>query len=185
MIAKALLFLSGITIFGAALVFALILGGPAQAQVEGYPCNGTPGERVVGRAQVDQAGTMGDYCVVDQGSEQEAPARPTGWWEKTWGAIAPSPKGGVLGVSTGASSKAAAERLALTDCKTKGGKACFVDLAYHNQCAVMIVGNKFISSFSNATVTEASARGLARCRTNDTNCTVYYSACTEPIYHPN
>ena len=56
-----------------------------------------------------------------QPAQQQPPPQPTGYWEKTWGAIAPSPKGGVLGTALGASSKEEAERLALEDCKAKGG----------------------------------------------------------------
>lgn len=124
--------------------------------------------------------------VYYQGPGQQSappPPRPTGWWETTWGAIAPSPVGGVLGTAVGASTKEEAEQRALQDCIAKGGGACAVDLAYHNQCAVMILGDKFISTYSNATIEEASERGLARCRSRDTNCSVYYSACTEPIFH--
>lgn len=108
--------------------------------------------------------------------------RPSGYWEKTWGAIAPSPKGGVLGTAVGAKTKQAAERLALSDCKAKGGGACKVNLAYHNQCAVMIVGDKYLTSYSNATIEEAANRGLKECNADNTGCRVYYSACTEPIY---
>ena len=122
----------------------------------------------------------------NQSAQQQAvpqlPPQPTGYWVKTWGAIAPSPKGGVLGTAVGADSKAEAERLALADCKKKGGQSCQVDLAYHNQCAVMILGQKFISTFGNATIKEASERGLKHCQKNDTNCRVYYSACTEPRF---
>lgn len=118
-----------------------------------------------------------------QPMQQPPPPQPTGWWEKTWGAIAPSPVGGVLGTALGASSKEEAERLALADCKAKGGGACEVNLAYHNQCAVMIVGDKYLTSYGNATIEEATSRGLEACRKDNTNCRVYYSACTEPIFH--
>lgn len=120
--------------------------------------------------------------VYSTGPKNQAPPQPTGYWVKTWGAIAPSPKGGILGTAVGADSKAEAERLALADCKKKGGTECEVDLAYHNQCAVMILGQKFINTFSNATIKEASERGLKHCQSNDTNCRVYYSACTEPYF---
>jgi hypothetical protein len=58
------------------------------------------------------------------GPRQQQPPQPTGYWETTWGAIAPSPVGGVLGTAVGAHSKEEAERLALEDCKAKrGGRA--------------------------------------------------------------
>lgn len=113
----------------------------------------------------------------------QQPPQPTGYWEKTWGAIAPSPAGGILGTALGASSKEEAERLALADCKQKGGGACQVNLAYQNQCAVMIVGDKYLTSYSNATIDQAKERGLTECQKDNSNCRVYYSACTEPKFH--
>jgi hypothetical protein len=123
--------------------------------------------------------------AAQQQQMQQPPPRPqpTGWWEKTWGAIAPSPVGGVLGTALGARSKEEAERLALDDCEAKGGRACEVNLAYHNQCAVMIVGDDYLTSYSNATIEEATRRGLRECSKDNSNCRVYYSACTEPIFH--
>ena len=117
-----------------------------------------------------------------QAPPQQAP-QPSGYWEKTWGAIAPSPKGGVLGTALGASSKEEAERLALEDCKAKGGGACKVDIAYHNQCAVMVLGSRFLNTARAATIAEASDLGLEYCREKDSDCRVYYSACTEPVFH--
>lgn len=113
----------------------------------------------------------------------QQPPQPAGYWEKTWGAIAPSPVGGVLGTALGASSKEEAERLALEDCKAKGGGACEVEMAYHNQCAVMTVGDEFLGSASAGSIERAQEIGLAACRERDTNCSIYYSACTEPIFH--
>lgn len=114
---------------------------------------------------------------------QRLPPQPTGYWEKTWGAIAPSPVGGVLGTAVGASSKEEAERVALADCKAKGGGACEVQIAYHNQCGVMTIGNERLFTASAGTVEEAKEYGLELCQAKDTNCRVYYSACTEPIFH--
>ena len=118
-----------------------------------------------------------------QPAQQQPPPQPTGYWEKTWGAIAPSPKGGVLGTALGASSKEEAERLALEDCKAKGGAACQVDLVYHNQCAAMVVGDKRLRLQGAESIEAASALAMSRCTDSDTNCKVYYSACTEPIFH--
>lgn len=129
-------------------------------------------------------------CVTPNhmGSAQQAqqpppPPQPTGYWEKTWGAIAPSPVDGILGTSVGESTEEEAKRVALSDCQAKGGAECNINLAYHNQCAVMIAGEKFINSFGNATIAEAEQRGLEHCRQRDSKCRVYYSACTEPIFH--
>ncbi|WP_242162771.1 DUF4189 domain-containing protein [Lysobacter sp. M15] len=119
-----------------------------------------------------------------QQQQQALPPRPTGYWEKTWGAIAPSPVGGVLGTSLGASSKEEAERLALKDCTSKGGKACEVEIAYQNQCAVMVTGKANYRFASAASIPEASQLGIQLCKERgDDSCSVYYSACTEPIFH--
>jgi hypothetical protein len=116
--------------------------------------------------------------------QQMPPPQPTGYWEKTWGAIAPSPVGGVLGAATGASSKEEAERLALQDCKAKGGGACEVEMTYHNQCAVMVTGQANYRFASAGSIPEASELGINLCKERgDSNCSVYYSACTEPIFH--
>ena len=118
-----------------------------------------------------------------QQPRQQQP-RPTGYWQKTWGAIAPSPIGGVLGTAVGARSKKEAERLALADCKAKGGKACEVEIAYHNQCVVMVSGQANYRFASAGSISEASQLGIKLCKQRgDSNCNVYYSACTEPIFH--
>lgn len=163
---------------------SLVCGGSAMAQQAPHVCGAGPGpNETMAGVQPGGPGVAPTPLCYWRSDSQQAPSQPTGYWEKTWGAIAPSPAGGVLGIAVGAGSKEEAERIALADCKTKGGGACKVDIAYHNQCAVMILGDKFISTFGNATVEEASERGLAHCRKNDTNCRVYYSACTKPIFH--
>lgn len=113
----------------------------------------------------------------------ESPPRPTGYWEKTWGAIATSDTGGALGTATGLSSKEQAERVAMQDCKTKGGGGCRVGLSYQNQCAVMAVGDG-IALTRAASIEEAKADALKTCESKQDNCRVYYSACTEPKFHP-
>ena len=123
------------------------------------------------------------YYVGPRDQPQQMAPQPTGWWEKTWGAIAPSPKGGVLGTAIGAKSKREAERLALADCQSKGGQACSVSLAYHNQCGSMAIGEKKFFTARAGSESEARAYGLELCEREDANCQVYYSACTEPVFH--
>lgn len=124
-----------------------------------------------------------DTPAQQQPQESSLPPQPSGYWEKTWGAIAPSPVGGVLGTAVGASSKEEAERLALVDCKAKGGRACEVNLVYHNQCAAMVVGDKRLKLYGAGTIQEAADLAMSECEKSDANCEVYYSACTEPIFH--
>lgn len=110
--------------------------------------------------------------------------RPSGYWEKTWGAIATPPShGGVTGIAVGAHSQRDAERLALADCKAKGGGVCSVKLSYLNQCAVMTVGSGFSCATSAESIERATEIGMADCRKRGVHCRVEYSGCTEPIFH--
>lgn len=123
------------------------------------------------------------YRISTEGG-QSPPRGPIGYWETTWGAIAPSPVGAVLGTAVGAPSKEEAERLALEDCKVKGGTACRVIAVYSNQCGAMIVGSNELYGVSGPTKRKAEKAGIDYCKdSNDTDCRVYYSECTKPIFH--
>lgn len=124
-----------------------------------------------------------NYNSAGQQPQQQLPPQPTGWWETTWGAIAPSPKGGVLGTAVGAKNKEEAERLALADCVAKGGGSCEVRIAYHNQCAVMVLGDTIYRTARAGSIDAAAKIGIDACSKESTNCRVYYSACTKPIFH--
>lgn len=168
-------------------LLALAGGAAAQSQAP-HVCGAGPGPNEV-MAGVQPGGNgvaptpLCYWKSQPQQPQQQLPPQPSGYWEKTWGAIAPSPVGGVLGTATGASSKEEAERLALEDCKAKGGGACKVDLVYHNQCAAMVLGKMVFNLSSAASVEEAAESGIRRCQKEDTDCRIYYSACTEPIFH--
>jgi hypothetical protein len=116
-------------------------------------------------------------------NQQPAAPQPTGYWQKTWGAIATSETGGVLGTAVGEADKAQAEQVAMRDCVTKGGGGCRVDLSYHNQCAAVVLGADFLRLYGAGSIEKASERGLQECNSEHGNCRVYYSACTEPIFH--
>lgn len=126
---------------------------------------------------------ISNYNSTGQQPQQQLPPQPTGYWEKTWGALVSSETGGALGTSLGASTKSEAERLALADCKAKGGGGCRVDLTYHNQCAAMVIGDRTYRMYGAATIKEAVSIGMKECESKQSNCRVYYSACTEPIFH--
>lgn len=160
----------------AVTILVVLVAGSSQAQ--DHPVN-SPAYHAVHHPQSPY------YTGPRQPPAQQSqpPPQPTGYWEKTWGAIAPSPVGGVLGTALGASSKEEAERLALEDCKAKGGGACKVDIAYHNQCAVMVLGDEVFNTAHAASIEEAANIGMQQCQRESGNCRVYYSACTEPIFH--
>ncbi len=97
-----------------------------------------------------------------------------------WGAIVADVKGGVLGVSTHASSERASERIATRECKNKGGHNCKVMLTYMNQCAVLVIGSDLAIADGGLTIEAASEKALNECKADDYNCRVYYSACSIP-----
>ncbi|WP_190238574.1 DUF4189 domain-containing protein [Marilutibacter maris] len=166
------------------LVMGLLVSGGAHAQMNNNQYHQQQ-QRIQNQNHAAEQNRMG-YMTQQQQMQQQLPPpppQPTGWWETTWGAIAPSPVGGVIGEALGASSKEEAERTALADCEAKGGGACRVDIAYHNQCAVMVVGEKFLNTARAGSVDEASDLGVSYCEEKDRNCRVHYSACTEPVFH--
>ena len=90
----------------------------------------------------------------------------------------------MVGTAVGAKSKHEAKRLAMADCMAKGGGgACKVDVTYHNQCAAMVLGENTYSWARAATVEEATEIAFKDCIVGNNNCRVYYSACTEPVFH--
>ena len=91
----------------------------------------------------------------------------------------------MLGTAVGAKSKHEAERLALADCESKGGGACKVQVSYYNQCGVMVLGQERLFTARAGSEAEAAEEGLKYCLdSGDSNCRIYYSACTEPLFHP-
>lgn len=156
----------------------LLLNGVASAQ--GCP-NGIPSANNPGCIPPDDS--LSPYYEGSSGLQSVSPAaRPSGSWQKTWGAIATSLSGGALGVVTGALSKQEAEQRAFADCKAKGGGGCQVDLTYRNQCAAMVVGKVEVKLAGAPTIQEATQISMKACQDLDRGCRVYYTACTEPIF---
>ena len=104
----------------------------------------------------------------------EPPAR----WADTWGAISVDGISGSLGAVVGFPNEKEAQQAALNKCRTNGGNDCNLDLTYHNQCAVMILGSKKYNTASAATVGRATQIGMETCNAADTSCRVYYSGCS-------
>ncbi|WP_082648477.1 DUF4189 domain-containing protein [Lysobacter capsici] len=102
----------------------------------------------------------------------------------TWGAVALSSTG-EIGAITGQPSESKAKREALARCAGYGGKDCKLNLAYKNQCVVVVwpsvVGASAFSQ-SAASVEEASDMALPACAAKSgAQCKIAYSACTEPV----
>ncbi|MCU4638996.1 DUF4189 domain-containing protein [Acinetobacter courvalinii] len=102
-------------------------------------------------------------------------------WATRWGAIATDGPTASLGAVVDMRSKRQAEKAALTECRAKGGKKCEVDLAYYNQCAVMVTGDNSYLSQGAVSKEEATRIAMQKCQAKDVNCRVYYSGCSMPV----
>lgn len=112
---------------------------------------------------------------------QPQPLPPPAQWTSRWGAIATYAPTGVLGSSENLPSKDQAEQAALSDCKARGGLNCKIDIAYGNECAAVVVGDKGYNVNPGATADLASEMGMKICTEDGGNgCHVYYSACSLP-----
>lgn len=147
------------------------------AHAQAYPCSGPgPGEVVVGQTQGGQGIAPIPLCQrVDQ---PQSPPPPQ--WESRWGAITTDVQHGVVGSSTGELNASAAEQRAITDCKTKGGKDCQVQISFSNGCGVMLVGKKTFNLNMGETEAIATQKAMQTCSANDTDCQVYFSICSPP-----
>lgn len=111
------------------------------------------------------------------------PVAPPMIWADRWGAIAIAPhsaagNSGVVGASVGLSSRGEARKVAMAECRAKRGEGCKIELAYFNQCAVIVWGDNGYLTQGAATVGEASRLGIKECSKHDVNCQIYYSNCS-------
>lgn len=156
----------------------LMLSGSALAE-GGCPAGYTP----INNGQNWTCIPGGNDAPAQQQPQQSLPPQPSGYWEKTWGAIAGDSPNGILGMVVGASSETQARSMAISDCEAKGGKNCKVHLVYHNQCAAFVTGDNGYSATGAASIDEAVEISMDDCQNSDSGCRVYYSACTDPIFH--
>lgn len=128
-------------------------------------------------------GSDNSACGPDD-SQQQAPARqqlpPRQRWEDRWGAIATDGPGGSFGASTNMLSRNSAENRALVECHSKKMNVCSIELWYRDACAAMVIGDNRHTSNYAPTESEAVQIGMQKCNAVDTNCHVYYSACSLP-----
>lgn len=131
-------------------------------------------------------GTDISSCGPDDSQNQEgvgntsASSAPV--WESRWGAIATYAPTGILGVSTYLPTRGQAIQSALADCKSKGGPACKLEVAYDNECAAVVVGSTGYNVTANPTVEGAIDSGMETCRNSGgQGCHMYYSACSLPV----
>jgi hypothetical protein len=157
-------------------LFLLILVEIAHAE-QGCPDGLYPGGAAPGQICIPMPG----YGV---GGNIPAAAASKAARKLTWGAVALSSTG-EIGAITGQPSESKAKREALARCAGYGGKDCKLNLAYKNQCVVVVwpsvVGASAFSQ-SAASVEEASDMALPACAAKSgAQCKIAYSACTEPV----
>ncbi|RUL66561.1 DUF4189 domain-containing protein [Dyella dinghuensis] len=114
-----------------------------------------------------------------QNSQQ--PQAPPMQWASTWGAIATDEPHGILGAAVGMPSKREAEQAALSDCRSKNGSDCKLELAYDNECAALVVSKTGYVVTAHQTKDLAIQSGMKTCRDSGyEDCHAYYSACSLP-----
>ena len=116
-----------------------------------------------------------------QQPQQQAPQAPPEQWKSQWGAIATDASKGIIGSTVNAFGRVDATLMALKDCRAKGGTQCKFQLAYDNECAVMILGDKTFNVSAGPTIDEATKSGMKICNAASGNCHVHYSACSLPV----
>lgn len=131
-----------------------------------------------------QGGQGPQSCApIPNYSPQQTPHQPPPpRWKENWGAIATALPAGILGASNNLPSERQAAQAALEDCRSRGGTTCKLESTYGNACAAMIVGHPGYAIASGASENEAIQSAMKMCTDGeDTNCHVYYSACSLPV----
>ncbi|WP_425493929.1 DUF4189 domain-containing protein [Lysobacter gummosus] len=67
---------------------------------------------------------------------------------------------------------------AMEDCRSQGGRECKLEIAYFNQCGVIVEGDKGYNVASAESVSRAVELASQVCEKSDTNCQVYFSDCS-------
>jgi hypothetical protein len=157
--------------FSAMLILLVISATCAVVHAQGCP----PGQHPV-------VGQGWNYCAADPESNNasDTSQSPTPIWENRYQSIVTDKTKGILGTSTGKTSSNLAEKAAMADCQAKGGKVCEIQITNENGCVAMVVGNRVMNSSSGQTKDAAERKGIDLCSTEDTDCHVYYSACSLP-----
>lgn len=115
-----------------------------------------------------------------QGQQQSQKEAPSPRWVDRWGAIATDSAKKLLGTASDMNSRSEAENKAITDCQNKGGTQCKLQNSYGNACVAMISGDNIFNVGSAENMDRAVQLGIAQCSASDTNCRVFYSACSMP-----
>ena len=163
------------------LLFWLLLLIGNMTHAEG---NCPPGYYPIGAPQ-GQAGPQSCAPIPGYGNgqqQQRSQQWPPPRWVSRWGAIATDSVKGILGAVTDLPSKSRAQQAAITDCQTKGGSPCKLEVAYDNECAAMAVGSNGYDVVADTTLNRAIQGSMKMCVDDKSEgCHVYYSACSLPV----
>jgi hypothetical protein len=113
---------------------------------------------------------------------QQTPEPPPPQWESRSGAVAVDSFLGIIGSAVNMPSDQAAQQSALSDCHSKGGKNCTIELTYANGCGALVAGDlKFATNWGD-TQNEAIAKAMKVCNVGGGKpCYVSYSACSPSV----
>lgn len=170
---------SNFSIFSkAAIAFLIIVFFSASTRAEdGCP----PGQIPHAGNDINSCGPVPPGYYGNQQQRQSA-LPPQHRWVTQWGAVATHESDGSLGTVINMVSESSARQAALADCQSKHGSTCKVDLAYHDQCAAMIVSLNGYNVGGAATSDEAVRIGMKICKdAGAANCHPGYIACSLPL----
>lgn len=160
-----------------ALLIALATLVPLLALAEGGTC--PPGYYPIG------GGSAGwSSCAPIPDSDGETSSQPavinSPLWRTQWISIAVG--AGAFGIGKDQPSRRKAEKTAIADCKSKGGRACEVRVTTYNQCAAIAGGSTTLIAAWDETLEEVKERSVGNCREKPGNrdCQIYYAGCTYP-----
>ncbi|WP_312056792.1 DUF4189 domain-containing protein [Acinetobacter courvalinii] len=102
-------------------------------------------------------------------------------WADRWGAIATDGKG-AFGIVRDMLSKRKAEKAAIQECTKRGGKGCFTEYFYNNQCVAVGSNDKTYHYARFPTEDEAKTIAVQKCQERSGEaCVVFYSGCSMPV----
>jgi hypothetical protein len=162
------------------LLFGLFWLATDACHAEG---NCPPGYYPIGAPQ-GQAGPQGCAPIPGYGSnpqQENTQSPPPPQWASRWGAVATDAAKGILGAAANATGKEEAQQTAIADCQANGGTQCILQNTYGNACVAVITGDKVFNVGSSTDLNDAIQSGITQCSSADTNCHVYYSACSLPV----
>jgi hypothetical protein len=116
-------------------------------------------------------GTHGGIPSCGQPGNNQTPAAH---YEDRREAIVTDFSHGSVGMINNAATQSSAEQLATADCQAKGGVTCKVEIAYRNECAALVAGDKIHNTRAGATVEAAIQAGIKKCSEEDNNCRAYF-----------